>query len=92
MEENYKNLFLSKFEKEVALATSLCYYLPHENKCKPDKNTFGQHELTIGCSNERKDAVLRAEGKGSTRGIVKGSGGEKTHRFRKNPQHGILRP
>ena len=22
-------------KKEVALATSLCYYLPHEDKCKP---------------------------------------------------------
>lgn len=26
-------------EKEVAEAASLCYYLPHEDKCKRGKNT-----------------------------------------------------
>ena len=28
-------------EKEVAVAASLCYYLPHEDKCKRGKNTMG---------------------------------------------------
>ena len=29
------------FEKEVALATSLCYYLSHEDNCKSETNTIG---------------------------------------------------
>lgn len=32
--------FLREREKEVALATSLCYYLPHEDKCKREAYTF----------------------------------------------------
>ena len=36
----YKKIVSKTREKEVALATSLCYYLPHENKCKRQANTF----------------------------------------------------
>lgn len=32
--------FLREREKEVALAASLCYYLPHEDKCKREAYTF----------------------------------------------------
>ena len=37
---SYNKKLLAIEEKEVALATSLCYYLPHEDKCKRPTHTF----------------------------------------------------
>ena len=44
MTENDSFGFRFLEEKEVASATSLCYYLPHENKCKRIANTNGKGE------------------------------------------------